>query len=54
MDNDDLNRFYSLRSTLSFQKDINTDKTKLSYREVVSKTLDENEMKTIPPFVRSY
>ncbi|SCV67748.1 BQ2448_5359 [Microbotryum intermedium] len=43
-----------MKHTLSFQKDVNTDKVKLSYRDVVSHTLDENEMKAIPPFKRTY
>ncbi|SCZ93701.1 BZ3500_MvSof-1268-A1-R1_Chr6-3g08831 [Microbotryum saponariae] len=43
-----------MKHTLSFQKDVNTDKVKLSYRNVVSHTLDENEMKAIPPFKRTY
>ncbi|SGY16832.1 BQ5605_C012g07004 [Microbotryum silenes-dioicae] len=42
-----------MKHTLSFQKDVNKDKVKLSYRNVVSHTLDENEMKAIPPFKRT-
>lgn len=41
-----------MKHTLSFHKDI-TDSTRLSYREVMSTTLDENEMKAIPPFKRT-
>ncbi|BGP15530.1 hypothetical protein JCM10213_006483 [Rhodosporidiobolus nylandii] len=43
-----------MKHTLSFQKDINSDKTRLSYRAVNPMTLDENEMKPIPPFKRTY
>lgn len=39
---------------VSFQKDINADKVRLAYRGVTATTLDEAEMKPIPPFVRSY
>ena len=43
-----------MKHTISFQKDINTDKVRLSYREVINHTLDENEMATIAPFKRTY
>lgn len=42
-----------MKHTLSFQRDINSDKTRLSYRAVNPLTLDENEMKPIPPFKRT-
>lgn len=42
-----------MKHTLSFQRDISDDKTRLAYREVMSNTLDENEMKSIPPFKRT-
>jgi hypothetical protein len=42
-----------MKHTLSWQKDINTDRTKLTYRAVNPNTLDENEMKAIPPFKRT-
>jgi len=41
-----------MKHTLSFQKDVDS-KTKLSYRDVIAGTLDENEMKSIPPFKRT-
>jgi hypothetical protein len=41
-----------MKHTLSFQKDVE-GKTRLAYRNVVNTTLDENEMKTIPPFKRT-
>ena len=42
-----------MKHTLSFQRDISDDKTRLAYRAVQSHTLDENEMKSIPPFKRT-
>ncbi|BGP07506.1 succinate dehydrogenase flavoprotein subunit [Rhodotorula toruloides] len=42
-----------MKHTLSFQKDVE-GKTRLAYRNVVHDTLDQNEMKTIPPFKRTY
>ncbi|KAM0788413.1 succinate dehydrogenase flavoprotein subunit [Microbotryomycetes sp. NB124-2] len=42
-----------MKHTLSFQRDLETP-TKLSYRTVQDQTLDANEMKSIPPFKRSY
>lgn len=41
-----------MKHTLSFQKDVE-GKTRLAYRNVVHDTLDQNEMKTIPPFKRT-
>ncbi|GAA5844104.1 hypothetical protein JCM3766R1_004523 [Sporobolomyces carnicolor] len=41
-----------MKHTLSFQKDVDS-KTKLGYRDVIAGTLDENEMKSIPPFKRT-
>lgn len=42
-----------MKHTLSFQKDVDS-KTTLGYRNVIAGTLDENEMKSIPPFKRTY
>ncbi|KYR03075.1 succinate dehydrogenase [Tieghemostelium lacteum] len=42
-----------MKHTLSYL-DVNTGKVKLVYRPVVSHTLDENEMKSIPPAKRVY
>lgn len=39
--------------SLSYQQG-QDDKVKLSYRNVISHTLDENECKAVPPFKRSY
>lgn len=41
-----------MKHTLSFQKDVD-QKTSLGYRNVIAGTLDENEMKSIPPFKRT-
>jgi len=43
-----------MKHTLSFQKSPNDGKVDLSYREVISTTLDENECKAVPPFKRVY
>jgi len=40
-----------MKHTLSWQKG-QEDKVKLSYRKVISHTLDENECKSVPPFKR--
>lgn len=42
-----------MKHTLSFQRDISDDKTRLAYRDVMADTLDQNEMKSIPPFKRT-
>ncbi|BFZ53648.1 succinate dehydrogenase flavoprotein subunit [Savitreella phatthalungensis] len=42
-----------MKHTLSYQKDT-ADPVKLSYRAVISTTLDENECKSVPPFKRTY
>ncbi|PWN93586.1 succinate dehydrogenase [Acaromyces ingoldii] len=42
-----------MKHTLSYQAGQN-DKVKLDYRAVINTTLDEAEMKPIPPFKRSY
>ncbi|RKO96820.1 hypothetical protein CXG81DRAFT_11417 [Caulochytrium protostelioides] len=42
-----------MKHTISRQTRIE-DKVELSYRPVVATTLDENEAKAVPPFVRSY
>lgn len=42
-----------MKHTLSWQ-DQETGEVKLSYRAVQSKTLDENECKSVPPFARVY
>ncbi|GAA5833648.1 hypothetical protein JCM5353_006600 [Sporobolomyces roseus] len=41
-----------MKHTLSFQRDVDS-KTSLGYRNVIAGTLDENEMKSIPPFKRT-
>ena len=33
-----------MKHSISFQKDINADKTRLTYRKVIANTLDEAEM----------
>lgn len=58
-----------MKHSISFQKNINEDKVKMSYRAVVSATLDQAEMasyvsrssfahsltaRRIPPFKRTY
>ncbi|CCF59769.1 hypothetical protein KAFR_0H03590 [Kazachstania africana CBS 2517] len=42
-----------MKHTLSWQKDLN-DPVKLNYRNVIYKTLDENECPSVPPAIRSY
>lgn len=42
-----------MKHTLSFQKQPH-GKVDLSYRGVISTTLDENECKSVPPFKRVY
>ena len=42
-----------MKHTLSYH-DIETGKVKLAYRNVIDKTLDENEAKPVPPFARVY
>lgn len=44
----------TVRHSISYQKDINTDKVRLAYREVINHTLDEAEFATIEPFTRTY
>ncbi|KAK4699382.1 succinate dehydrogenase (ubiquinone) flavoprotein subunit, partial [Phenoliferia sp. Uapishka_3] len=39
-----------MKHSISFQKDINHDKVRLAYRQVIANTLDESEMAAIPPF----
>lgn len=39
-----------MKHSISFQKDINHDKVRLAYRQVIANTLDEAEMAAIPPF----
>jgi len=43
-----------MKHTLSWQKDVATDKVKLGYRHVTNTTLDEAECKPVPPFKRTY
>lgn len=43
-----------MKHTLSWQKDPNSPKVDLTYRNVISHTLDENECKAVPPFKRVY
>ena len=43
-----------MKHTLSWIKDLKTGKVDLGYRRVISETLDENDMKHIPPFARVY
>jgi len=42
-----------MKHTLSWHDD-KTFKTKLSYRQVIPHTLDENECKAVPPMKRVY
>ena len=42
-----------MKHTLSYN-DPETNKTRLEYRSVIETTLDENEVKAIPPFARVY
>ena len=42
-----------MKHTLSFQKNPHS-KVELTYRGVISHTLDENECKAVPPFKREY
>lgn len=41
-----------MKHTLSFQHDPESPKVDLTYREVISTTLDEAECKPVPPFKR--
>lgn len=41
-----------MKHTLSFQHDPASPKVDLTYREVISTTLDEAECKPVPPFKR--
>lgn len=43
-----------MKHTLSWIKDINKGKVDLSYRRVISETLDQKEFQTIPPKKRVY
>lgn len=43
-----------MKHTLSFQKDANSPDVELTYRNVISHTLDEAECKAVPPFKRVY
>ncbi|TFK29889.1 succinate dehydrogenase flavo protein subunit [Coprinopsis marcescibilis] len=43
-----------MKHTLSVQPDVESPDVKLSYRRVISTTLDENECKPVPPFKRVY
>jgi len=43
-----------MKHTLSWVKDTTTGKVELSHRRVISETLDDKEMKTIPPKKRVY
>lgn len=43
-----------MKHTIAYQKDISADKVSLTYRNVIATTLDESEMKAIPPFARVY
>ncbi|WRT70320.1 succinate dehydrogenase [ubiquinone] flavoprotein subunit 1, mitochondrial [Kwoniella shivajii] len=43
-----------MKHTLSFQHDPESAKVDLSYRKVISHTLDEAECKAVPPFKRTY
>lgn len=42
-----------MKHTLSFQKDPHGP-VRLSYRDVITKTLDETECPSVPPFKREY
>jgi len=43
-----------MKHTLSFQRDAEAPDVELTYRGVISTTLDENECKPVPPFKRVY
>ncbi|WVF73116.1 succinate dehydrogenase [ubiquinone] flavoprotein subunit, mitochondrial [Kwoniella sp. CBS 6097] len=43
-----------MKHTLSFQRDPESPKVELQYREVIANTLDEAECKPVPPFKRTY
>lgn len=43
-----------MKHTLTTVPDVNNGKVDISYREVISQTLDEKEFPTVPPFKRVY
>ena len=43
-----------MKHSLTFQQDATSPKVDLTYRGVISNTLDENECKSVPPFKRVY
>lgn len=43
-----------MKHTLSWMPDLETEQVKIDYRPVVMHTLDENEIKPIPPIKRVY
>ena len=43
-----------MKHSLTFQKDSTTPEVDLTYRGVISTTLDESECKSVPPFKRVY
>ncbi|KAI9618050.1 hypothetical protein KEM48_006991 [Puccinia striiformis f. sp. tritici PST-130] len=43
-----------MKHTLSWHNPESGDPVKLTYRDVISSTLDENECKSVPPFKRTY
>ena len=43
-----------MKHTLTWIRDINSGKVEIDYRKVNNYTLDEKEMKTIPPAARVY
>lgn len=43
-----------MKHTLTTIKDVKTGEVEISYRPVISTTLDENEFAHVPPFKRVY
>ena len=43
-----------MKHTLTFQPDPSKPDVVIKYRNVIDKTLDENECKPVPPFKRVY
>ncbi|KAI6150322.1 succinate dehydrogenase [Pisolithus tinctorius] len=43
-----------MKHTLTWQHDVNSPDVTIKYRDVINKTLDENECKPVPPMKRTY
>jgi len=43
-----------MKHTMTWIKDLKSGKVEIGYRDVISKTMDENELPTVPPKERVY